>query len=523
MTLKEPHRRGLIARNSIFNLLGQILPMFIGVVTIPYIVRGLGTDGYGILSIAWMVLGYFSVFDLGLSRATVKFVAEHLSPDKIDKVPELVWTSLGLLVLLGCGGGLLVAALVPMAVTHLFKMPASFIGEARTALFILAASMPVILGNDAIRGVLEATQRFDLVNYVKVPASICFYLAAAVAIPLGIGVVGIVLLLVLIRFTTAVIYLALCFRIIPGLRTNLRVSREAMGPLTVYGGWIMVSNMTGPIFGYLERFLIASALSVSMLTYYSAPFDLVSKIIIFPASITPALFPYFSYHGSRSGKVVSDTTSRSLMYLLLVMTPIIATFVFFSRDILRLWLGTQFANQSSAVMEIIALVFFLNALAMVPFTSVQALGRPDLKAILDLIALPTYAIACWWLMRRMGINGAALAKLFITLVDLTFLLAFARRLKAFSIRDCISGPLGKTILLSGGVFFTAFLIASLHAKVIVSLLLLTLCFALYVVLFWFMAGSEDDKMMIHGLFQGFFVGRGRKEVGATIQVSETDA
>jgi Flp pilus assembly protein TadB len=123
----------------------------------------------------------------------------------------------------------------------------------------------------------------------------------------------------------------------------------------------------------------------------------------------------------------------------------------------------------------------------------------------------------------MGINGAALAKLFITLVDLTFLSAFARRLKAFSIRDCISGPLGKTILLSGGVFFTAFLIASLHAKVIVSLLLLTLCFALYVVLFWFMAGSEDDKMMIHGLFQGFFVGRGRKEVGATIQVSETDA
>src|ERR1700704_300382 len=144
MTLKTLHSKGLIARNSIFNLLGQILPMLVGVLTIPYIIRGLGTDGYGILSIAWMVLGYFSIFDLGLSRATVKFVAEHLSPDKIHKVPELVWTSLGLLILLGCAGGLLVAAFVPLAVTHYFKMPASFVGEARTALFILAASMPVI-------------------------------------------------------------------------------------------------------------------------------------------------------------------------------------------------------------------------------------------------------------------------------------------------------------------------------------------------------------------------------------------
>ena len=523
MTMEGPHRRGLIARNSIFNLLGQVLPMLVGVLTIPYIVRGLGTDGYGILSIAWMVLGYFSVFDLGLSRATVKFVAENLSPDKIDKVPELVWTSLGLLCLLGCAGGLLVAGFVPVAVTHFFKMPASFVGEARTALFILAASMPVILGNDAIRGVLEATQRFDLVNYVKVPASICFYLAAAVAIPLGIGVVGIVSILVLIRLSTAVIYLFLCFKVIPNLRTTPRISRKAMGPLSIYGGWIMVSNITGPIFGYLERFLIASVLSVSMLTFYSAPFDLVSKVIIFPASITSVLFPYFSYHADRSRAVVSNTTSRSLQYLFLVMTPVIATFVFFSRDILQLWLGTQFANQSTAVMQIISMVFFLNVFAMVPFTSVQALGRPDLKAILDIIALPTYAIACWFLMHRMGINGAAWAKLFITVVDCTFLFAFAYRLKAFSLKDCVSGSLGRTILLSGGVFGAAFLIHSLHANLIVAALLLCLCFALYLGLFWFVAASDSEKETIFSLIQNVLAGRLRKEPGAVIQPSETDA
>ena len=150
--------------------------MFVGIFTIPYIVRGLGTNGYGILSIAYLMLGYFSIFDLGLSRATVKFVAEHLSPEKVHKVPEIVWTSLTLLVLLGCAGGMVVAAFVPVLVTRFFKMPLSFVGEARTSLFILAASMPVMLGNDALRGVLEATQRFDLVNYVKVPSSVCFYL-----------------------------------------------------------------------------------------------------------------------------------------------------------------------------------------------------------------------------------------------------------------------------------------------------------------------------------------------------------
>jgi len=33
--------RRLLAKGSIFNLLGQILPMLVGVLTIPYIIRGL--------------------------------------------------------------------------------------------------------------------------------------------------------------------------------------------------------------------------------------------------------------------------------------------------------------------------------------------------------------------------------------------------------------------------------------------------------------------------------------------------
>jgi O-antigen/teichoic acid export membrane protein len=501
MTFEAKPGKSLLAKNSIFNLLGQILPMLVGVLTIPYIVKGLGADGYGILSIAYMVLGYFSVFDLGLSRATVKFVAEHLSPDKIHKVPELVWTSLTLLFGLGCAGGLLVAAFVPIAVTHFFKMPPSFVGQARTSLFILAASMPIMLGNDALRGVLEAAQRFDLVNYVKVPGSVCFYLFAALAIPAGIGVRGIVLLLVLVRLVTALAYLMLSFRVFPELRHKFHFSREAMRPLAVFGGWIMVTNITGPIFGYLERFLIASVLSVGMLTYYSVPFDLVGKVLIFPVSIVSSLFPYFSYHGSRKGTEVADVTSRVIKYLLLVMTPVTAVLVFFAKDILTLWLGTQFASQSTIVLQLVAVLFFFNAFSLISFTSVQALGRPDLKAIWDLIALPIYAVGAWWLMRRWGIDGAALAKLLISIADCFLLYEIARRMKAFSVRDFGSGPLLRAVMASAALTFAVFLVASLHAKIVVSLILLTICCSCYAAIFWMVAVDGDERVAFGAMYR----------------------
>jgi O-antigen/teichoic acid export membrane protein len=523
MTFEAKPGKSLLAKNSILNLLGQVLPMLVGVLTIPYIVKGLGADGYGILSIAYMVLGYFSVFDLGLSRATVKFVAENLSPDKIHKVPELVWTSLSLLVGLGCAGGLLVAAFVPISVTHFFKMPPSFVGEARTSLFILAASMPIMLGNDALRGVLEAAQRFDLVNYVKVPGSICFYLFAALAIPMGIGVRGIVLLLVLVRLTTALAYLILSFRVFPELKHKFHFSRAAMKPLTVFGGWIMVTNITGPIFGYLERFLIASVLSVGMLTYYSVPFDLVGKVLIFPVSIVSSLFPYFSYHGSRKGTEVADVTSRVIKYLLLIMTPVTAVLVFFAKDILQLWLGTQFASQSAVVLQLVAVLFFFNAFSLVSFTSVQALGRPDLKAIWDLIALPIYAVGAWWLMRSWGINGAALAKLLISIADCVLLYEIARRMKAFSIRDFASGPLLRTLMASGVLTFAIFLISLLHARILISIIFLAICCAAYAAIFWVIAVDGDERVALLGLFRQALSLVGQKNGTKAPQITVDDA
>jgi O-antigen/teichoic acid export membrane protein len=506
MKAQTPHmvRSGSVARNTTLNLLGQVLPLLVGVATIPRIIRGLGTDGYGILSIAWMLLGYFGIFDLGLSRAVTKFVASHLDPSEIHKVPAIVWTSLLLQFAMGTFGGLVGASVVPYAVTHLFTMPPAYTHDAEVALFLLCAGLPVILVGNGLRGVLEAAQRFDLVNSVKVPASISFYVVAAVAVALGIHVPGVVLLSVISRVLTLVAYLIMCLRVFPELRQQLVVSRNIVRPLAAYGGWVTVSNVATPIFGYLERFFIATFLSVSMLSYYSAPFELVSKTIIFPASITSALFPVFSYQGNKQSTLVREMTSRAVKYLLFIMTPLIAVFVFFPREILTLWLSAKFANEGSVVMQFLAISLFLNAFAYLPFTSVQALGRPDLKALLDAIALPAYALYGWFLTRHYGINGAAFAKLISAAIDCVCLFWFAWRLRAFSIRDFASGPLFRSLLASIGMIAGVSLVSHLHLKLPLAGVALSLCCACYAGVCWLLAIDSYDKTSIYNLSRRLF-------------------
>src|SRR5437764_3080438 len=191
----------LISRNWVVNLFGQGLPLLIGVVTIPWLLRYLGVERFGILSITWTLLGYAGQFDLGLGRATTKYVAECLGRGDTHSLPGLFWTSL----LTQMTFGVIVALLLSVAslalIDHrILKISAEHAGEARSVLLILAASLPVVVASNSLRGMLEAGQQFAIINYIKIPANVSVFLFPVLCIPRGLRFPGIVFLLVAALF-----------------------------------------------------------------------------------------------------------------------------------------------------------------------------------------------------------------------------------------------------------------------------------------------------------------------------------
>jgi O-antigen/teichoic acid export membrane protein len=56
----------LLVTNVFWNLLGMGIPLLVAIFTIPLLIDGLGISRYGILTIVWMIIGYFNLFDLGI-------------------------------------------------------------------------------------------------------------------------------------------------------------------------------------------------------------------------------------------------------------------------------------------------------------------------------------------------------------------------------------------------------------------------------------------------------------------------
>jgi O-antigen/teichoic acid export membrane protein len=409
---------GRLARNALGNLASQCAPMIAAVLTVPVLIGGLGADRFGLLTLSWMLLGYFSLFDLGLGRALTRLVAEKLGLGREDEIPGLVGAGLVLMLAFGLMGALLIAALVPWLVASGLKVPAGLHGEARGAFYLMAVALPFLIGTAGLRGVMEAYQRVGAVNVVRTVVGLFSLIGPLGVLPFSRNLVLVVGVIVAGRVGSWLVHLAICLRTVPGLSRGFTLRGTPLRPLLGFGGWMTLANVINPIMVQMDRFFIGGLISTAAVAYYTTPYELVTKSWFFSGAVVGVVFPAFATSYAQDRRRTALIFGRGVKYVFLILFPLTLVAAALAPEVLRVWLGPDFARQSTRVMQWLAVGVFLNGLAHVPSAMLQGVGRPDLTALLHVVELPLYLAVAWWLIVTRGIEGAAMAWTARTALDL---------------------------------------------------------------------------------------------------------
>src|SRR6185312_5206762 len=184
-----------LAHNIVWNAAGIVLPLVVGVAVVPAIVHGLGTVRFGFLSIVWMLIGYFGIFDFGLGRTLTKLVADRLGSGQENEVPSLTGTAVMIVGASGILAGLGLALLAGWLARLTLGGSPALIPEATSAIVWLAVSLPFVLVATVLTGLFEAYQRFALISAVRLPLGILILVAPLAVLPLSrdLGVITAVL------------------------------------------------------------------------------------------------------------------------------------------------------------------------------------------------------------------------------------------------------------------------------------------------------------------------------------------
>src|SRR5204863_4144952 len=115
-----------------------------------------------------------------------------------------------------------------------------------------------------------------------------------------------------------------------------------------FAGWTALNNGLGALMamGFLDRFLIASLLSVQQAAYYATGFEVVNRLWFFPTGLLLVVFPTFSALARDAGGL-GTVHRRAMRYVWLMLIGPTIVLIACAHPLLRVWLGETFAREST--------------------------------------------------------------------------------------------------------------------------------------------------------------------------------
>lgn len=326
----------------------------------PYVVRHLGTDGYGVWTLILSLTGYLGLLDLGVRGAVTRYVARFHSQADHQKSSEVASSAMAIF---GTAGVLAILASLFFAffvIGHL-HVPTVYLTSARIVLFLTGLNIATSLVNGVYGGIIVGLQRFDLSNAIEVTINLVRACSIVAALHFGYGIVA--LALVQLGFTLArwAANVALARYLYPELRIRVQLmERSSIKLILSFSVFSFLLHVSGSLIYASDSIVIGAYLPVAFVTSYVIGGNLVEYARTLVQGISQTLTPLASSLETRNDpRQVQHLVLQSARWASMVILPVTCTFLLRGTSFIGLWMGQQYASLSGQVLWALSLTVML--------------------------------------------------------------------------------------------------------------------------------------------------------------------
>jgi O-antigen/teichoic acid export membrane protein len=187
----------------------------------------------------------------------------------------------------------------------------------------------------------------------------------------------------------------------------------------------------GLVFGQFDRILLGVTLGAATVAPYALCVQFAHPIFGLTASALHFLFPYLS---SRAGDIQNPALKRTLLKAFACNLALVVcgacVLLLAGSHLLRIWAGAAVAARAAKIFPLIVLSSALAGLSVTGTYALQALGLFRTVALLSLSGKTVVLMLMFYLLRRMGLDGLAMARVCYGILALVVYLPIWRQLIA---------------------------------------------------------------------------------------------
>ena len=401
-----------LKRNMVANLIGRAWDRIVVLVCIPFYLKFLGIEAYGLVGFYAALVGIFVIIDLGFGKTLTRELARLSAlDDKAQEQHDLLRTLETLYWLLSLGAGILVIFLAPIIASNWVNPQHLAPSAVTTAIRMMGLAMVFHFPFGLYQGGLRGLDRQVVLN--------CLVMIIGT-----LRGVGALLVLWLISPTIQAFFIWqflvnalgsaaagwLLWRVLPpvqrraGFKTNL-----------LLGVWRFAAAMSGNtmvmiLLGQMDKVILIKLLSLENFGYFMLASNVATSLYAISYPIIQAVFPQLVQLSA-----LGDETSMATLYhrvsqiFSVALLPVAVVLALFPHEILLIWTKNLVTGDKTALLlSLLTLGTMLAAASDLPVNLLVARGWPHLVLSIRVSLAMVMVPAMIFMANHFGAMGAAL-------------------------------------------------------------------------------------------------------------------
>ena len=378
-----------ISHNIAANIVGKGTTVGLALLTVPWYVRLLGVESYGLIGFFASLQAIFSLLNMGFSTTVNREIA-HLSavPNSAGQQRTLVRSVEAVYWGLAVCISLIVVMSSQWIARHWLISVTLDETTLRTALVLMGLVIALQFPFYLYQGVLFGLERQVSLNVIIGVAAILrfggalavlYWVAPSITLFFAWNA-GIAALQTLVTWCYA-------WNCLPKADRPTHFEFQALKRMAGFSVEVMGITFTGAIIVQLDKIVLSRSLNLDQFGYYALAGVIASSMIVVSQTIFNAIFPRFSY--MRSAGLEGDLTRlyhRTSQLMSLLVLPAAAVLTVMSYDVLLLWTGdAEIAEHTWLFVSLLVMGSTLSALYNVPL-ALQLAFRQARASMVGLLA-----------------------------------------------------------------------------------------------------------------------------------------